>query len=252
MNLSAPYVATPGAAALPVHSAAAAPLVRLCGVGKTYAGAGAICTALEGFDLQVQRGEFVAICGQSGSGKSTVLNLLGGLDRPSTGEIWVDGQAVHALPERDLAHWRGVAVGIVFQFFQLMPSLSALENVMLPMDLAARWPGRERRSRAMALLARLGIAAQADKLPSFMSGGQQQRVAVARALANAPTLLLADEPTGNLDTRNTAALLDLLLELVADGQTLVMVTHDPAVLRRAHRTITLVDGRMADAEGRHV
>ena len=243
MNLSTPPVAM---------APAPAPLIRVCGVGKTYAGAGASCTALTGFDLQVQRGEFVAISGQSGSGKSTVLNLLGGLDRPSAGEIWVDGQAVHALPERDLARWRGRAVGIVFQFFQLMPSLSAVENVMLPMDLTARWPARERRRRALALLARLGIAEQADKLPSSMSGGQQQRVAVARALANAPALLLADEPTGNLDTRNAAALLDLFEELAAEGQTLVMVTHDPAVMRRVDRTVTLVDGRLAAVEACHV
>jgi putative ABC transport system ATP-binding protein len=228
---------------LPTPPASSAPLIRLSSVDKTYAGKGATCTALAGFNLQVERGEFVAISGQSGSGKSTVLNLLGGLDRPSAGEVWVDGQAVHAMPERDLARWRGRSVGIVFQFFQLMPSLSALENVMLPMDLAGRWPARERRGRAFSLLERLGIAGQTDKLPSAMSGGQQQRVAVARALANAPALLLADEPTGNLDTRSAAALLDLLDELVAQGQTLVMVTHDPAVLRRAHRTVTLVDGR---------
>ncbi|MTW05207.1 ATP-binding cassette domain-containing protein [Duganella ginsengisoli] len=232
-------------------------MIRLDGVSKTYAGNGAICNALSGFSLQVQPGEFVAITGQSGSGKSTVLNLLGGLDRPSTGEVWVDGQAVHALPERDLARWRGTAVGIVFQFFQLMPALSAVENVMLPMDLAGKWPARERRARALSLLARLGIQEQADKLPSAMSGGQQQRVAVARALANAPALLLADEPTGNLDSQNASALLDLLDELVADGQTLVMVTHDPAVLRRAHRTVTLVDGHAVGAldgaaEVRHV
>ncbi|WP_195763825.1 ABC transporter ATP-binding protein [Pseudoduganella rivuli] len=236
----------------PAGSPSPGPLIRLAGAGKTYAGNGATCTALSGFSLQVARGEFVAVTGQSGSGKSTVLNLLGGLDRPSTGEVWVDGQAVHALPERDLARWRGRAVGIVFQFFQLMPSLTAVENVMLPMDLAGCWPARERRGRALALLERLDIPEQADRLPGAMSGGQQQRVAVARALANAPALLLADEPTGNLDTRNAAALLDLLDELVADGQTLVMVTHDPAVLRRAHRTVTLVDGRMVDErEVRH-
>jgi putative ABC transport system ATP-binding protein len=222
-------------------------LIQLAGVRKTYHGAGVTCTALAGLDLQVQRGEFVAISGPSGSGKSTVLNLLGGLDRPSAGEVWVGGQAIHALPERDLARWRGRAVGIVFQFFQLMPSLSAVENVMLPMDLAGCWPARERRRRALALLDRLGLREQAHKLPSAMSGGQQQRVAVARALANEPALLLADEPTGNLDTRSAADLLDLLDELVAEGQTLVMVTHDPAVLRRAHRTVTLVDGHAAGA-----
>jgi putative ABC transport system ATP-binding protein len=243
-------------APLPLHpplpGSAPQPLIRMAGAGKTYEGQGATCTALSGFSLHVAPGEFVAITGQSGSGKSTVLNLLGGLDRPSAGEVWVDGQAVHALPERDLARWRGRAVGIVFQFFQLMPALTAVENVMLPMDLANRWPARERRGRALALLARLGIQDQADKLPSAMSGGQQQRVAVARALANAPALLLADEPTGNLDTKNAAALLDILEELVADGQTLVMVTHDPAVLRRAHRTVTLIDGRAAGAvEVRH-
>ena len=240
------HPARPGEHAAP---ASPAPLIRLSGVDKTYAGKGATCTALAGFDLQVARGEFIAISGQSGSGKSTVLNLLGGLDRPSAGEVWIDGQAVHTLPERDLARWRGRAVGIVFQFFQLMPSLSAVENVMLPMDLAGRWPARERHGRALSLLTRLGIAEHADKLPSAMSGGQQQRVAVARALANDPALLLADEPTGNLDTRNAAALLDLLDELVAHGQTLVMVTHDPAVLRRAHRTVTLVDGRAVNGAG---
>jgi putative ABC transport system ATP-binding protein len=252
MNLSTDHAATPCAPVVAAHAASPAPLIRLCGVGKTYAGAGASCTALAGFDLQVRRGEFVAISGQSGSGKSTVLNLMGGLDRPSAGEIWIDGLAVHALSERALAQWRARAVGIVFQFFQLMPSLSAVENVMLPMDLTARWPARERRRRALALLARLGIAEQADKLPSCMSGGQQQRVAVARALANAPALLLADEPTGNLDTRNAAALLDLFDELVADGQTLVMVTHDPAVLRRVDRAVTLVDGHVSSVEARHV
>ncbi|WP_266182015.1 ABC transporter ATP-binding protein [Dyella humicola] len=229
------------------------PVIRLRGVNKTYAGGGATCVALADVDLQVFGGEFVAITGKSGSGKSTVLNLLGGLDRPSAGEVWVDGQALQVLSEQALARWRGRSVGIVFQFFQLMPTLSAVENVMLPMDLAGRWPAKERRKRAQALLDRLGVLPQADKLPSTMSGGQQQRVAVARALANAPALLLADEPTGNLDTHNASALLDLLGELVAEGQTLVMVTHDPSALRRVARTVTLEDGRVASCEeGRHV
>ncbi|AIF48831.1 ABC transporter ATP-binding protein [Dyella japonica] len=220
-------------------------MIRLRGVNKTYAGGSASCVALADVDLDVFGGEFVAITGKSGSGKSTVLHLLGGLDRPSAGEVWVGGQAVQALSEQALARWRGRSVGIVFQFFQLMPTLSAVENVMLPMDLAGCWPARERRKRALALLDRLDVLPQADKLPSTMSGGQQQRVAVARALANAPALLLADEPTGNLDTHNASALLDLLGELVAEGQTLVMVTHDPSVLRRAGRTVTLEDGRVA-------
>ncbi|XRD81634.1 ABC transporter ATP-binding protein [Dyella halodurans] len=225
-------------------------MIRLRGVNKTYAEGSARCIALADVDLQVFGGEFVAITGKSGSGKSTVLNLLGGLDRPSAGEVWVDGQALQALSERALAQWRGRSVGIVFQFFQLMPTLSALENVMLPMDLAGRWPAKERRQRAQALLDRLGVLPQSDKLPSTMSGGQQQRVAVARALANAPALLLADEPTGNLDTHNASALLDLLGELVAEGQTLVMVSHDPSVLRRAGRTVTLEDGRVIQREER--
>ena len=229
------------------------PVIRLRGVSKIYAGDSATCVALADIDLDVFRGEFVAITGKSGSGKSTVLNLLGGLDRPSAGEVWVDGRAVQALSERSLARWRGSSVGFVFQFFQLMPTLSGVENVMLPMDLAAHWPAQERRNRALALLDRLGVLAQANKLPSTMSGGQQQRVAVARALANAPALLLADEPTGNLDSHNASSLLDLLGELVAEGQTLVMVTHDPSVLRRAARIVTLEDGRLTvREEGCHV
>ena len=224
------------------------PVIRLRGVSKTYAGASATCVALTDVDLEVSRGEFVAITGKSGSGKSTMLNLLGGLDRPSAGEVWVDGNAVQALSERSLARWRGRSVGIVFQFFQLLPTLTGVENVMLPMDLAAHWPAKERRKRALALLDRLGVLAEANKLPSTMSGGQQQRVAVARALANAPALLLADEPTGNLDSHNASALLDLLGELVAEGQTLVMVTHDPSVLRRAARIVTLEDGRVSARE----
>ena len=224
------------------------PVIRLRGVNKTYATGSATCVALADVDLDVFAGEFVAITGKSGSGKSTVLNLLGGLDRPTAGEVWVDGQAMKTLSEQALARWRGRSVGIVFQFFQLMPMLSAVENVMLPMDLAGRWPASERRQRALALLDRLGVQAQADKLPTAMSGGQQQRVAVARALANAPALLLADEPTGNLDSYNASALLDLLGELVAEGQTLVMVTHDPSVLRQVDRTVTLEDGRVASRE----
>lgn len=224
------------------------PVIRLRGVSKTYAGGGATCIALADVDLEVFRGEFVAITGKSGSGKSTVLNLLGGLDRPSVGEVWIDGQALQALSEQSLARWRGRSVGIVFQFFQLMPTLSGVENVMLPMDLAAHWPAKERRKRALTLLDRLGVLAEANKLPSTMSGGQQQRVAVARALANAPALLLADEPTGNLDSHNASALLDLLDELVAEGQTLVMVTHDPSVLCRAARIVTLEDGCVSARE----
>jgi len=156
----------------------------------------------------------------------------------------VGGTAVHALSERAKSQWRGRAVGIVFQFFQLLPTLTAVENVMLPMDFCGTWPGRERRGRALALLKRLGVADQANKLPATLSGGQQQRVAVARALANAPAVLLADEPTGNLDSRTSEAMMDVLAGLVREGQTIVMVTHEQAVIQHASRTVTLVDGRI--------
>jgi len=223
--------------------------IELRGVGKTFPAPAGAFHALSGVDLSVRRGEFVAIVGQSGSGKSTLLNLLGGIDRPSRGEIMIDGHALHAMSERQLSAWRGRSVGIVFQFFQLLPTLTSAENVMLPMDFAARWPARERRPRALELLARLGVADQADKLPGALSGGQQQRVALARALANAPALLLADEPTGNLDSRTAQSLLQLLGDLVAEGQTVVMVTHERAALSHASRTVTLADGHIVANEG---
>ena len=236
-------------------------LITLRQVSKTYPAAAGPFTALQDLSLEIARGEFMAIVGQSGSGKSTLLNLLAGIDRPSQGELIVAGQALHQLSEARLSAWRGRGVGIVFQFFQLLPTLTALENVMLPMDFCQRWPAAERRGRAQRLLAQLGVAEQADKFPAALSGGQQQRVAVARALANEPPLLLADEPTGNLDSRNAESLLQILGGLVREqGLTVVMVTHERAALRQATRSITLVDGRLqaevqaevqADAEALH-
>ncbi|MEP6938558.1 MAG: ABC transporter ATP-binding protein [Rudaea sp.] len=226
----------------------AGPVVALRAVGRRYATPAGEFHALRDVDLEVQRGEFVAIVGQSGSGKSTLLNLLAGIDRPSAGEANVVGQPLHMMSETALSAWRGRAVGIVFQFFQLLPTLTAAENVMLPMDFARRWPAQERRPRALALLERLGIADQADKLPAALSGGQQQRVAVARALANAPTLLLADEPTGNLDSHTAQELLGVLSGLVEEGQTIVMVTHEAAAVRHAARSVTLRDGRVVARE----
>ncbi|HVT40154.1 MAG TPA: ABC transporter ATP-binding protein [Gemmatimonadaceae bacterium] len=225
------------------------PVISMRGVTKTYRGAVEPFTALADVSLTITRGEFVVVVGQSGSGKSTLLGLLSGIDRPTRGEVIVDGTAVHALPERAISAWRGRAVGIVFQFFQLLPTLTAAENVMLPMDFCGMWPPRERRERAVTLLERLGVADQVDKLPASLSGGQQQRVAVARALANSPALLLADEPTGNLDSRTSAAMLELLAGLVQDGslQTLVMVTHERGAQRFASRTVTLEDGRIVPA-----
>jgi putative ABC transport system ATP-binding protein len=233
----------------PVTASQPQPLIQLRAVGKQYPGGAGMFTALADIDLNITRGEFVVMVGQSGSGKSTLLNLLAGVDRPSSGEIHIDQQPLHSLTERALSHWRGRAVGIVFQFFQLLPTLTAAENVMLPMDFCDQWPSRERRARAMDLLQRLGVADQADKFPAALSGGQQQRVAVARALANAPPILLADEPTGNLDSRNSDALLGILAELARSGQTIVMATHERSAMRQASRTLTLVDGRITDDSG---
>lgn len=228
----------------PNTSTVASPLIVFRGVSKQYPSAAGAFTALVEVDLEIGRGEFVAVVGDSGSGKSTLLSLVAGIDRPSAGEVIVNGTSVHALSESAMSAWRGGAVGIVFQFFQLLPSLSVAENVMLPMDFCDRWPARERRARAMALLDAVGVADQADKLPSRLSGGQQQRVAIARALANDPPLLLADEPTGNLDSRTSDAVLALFSGIVADGRTVVLVTHAPSAMAHAHRAITIADGRV--------
>ena len=224
-----------------------APLIALRAVSKDHPTPAGPFAAVADVSLEVAHGELVAVVGQSGSGKSTLLNLVAGIDRPTRGEVWVGGTAVHRLAERDMARWRGRSVGVVFQFFQLLPTLTAIENVMLPMDFCNAWPPRERHARALALLERLGVADQADKLPATLSGGQQQRVAVARALANAPAVLLADEPTGNLDSRNAAAILELFASLAEGGQTVVMATHDAGVHRVATRTVAIADGRLADA-----
>jgi putative ABC transport system ATP-binding protein len=222
------------------------PLIVLRDVTKTFPAAAGPFTALADVSLTIDAGEFVVVVGQSGSGKSTLLALLAGIDRPTRGEVHVGATAVHALSERDMSAWRGGAVGIVFQFFQLLPTLTAAENVMLPMDFTNAWPSAERRSRALALMDRLGVADQANKLPSTLSGGQQQRIAVARALANEPSVLLADEPTGNLDSRTADSMLDLMAGLVRDGQTIVMVTHERSARRVASRTITLADGYVVE------
>jgi putative ABC transport system ATP-binding protein len=223
------------------------PFIVMRGVSKTYPGAAGGFNALSDVDLEIQKGEFVAVVGQSGSGKSTLLSLLSGIDRPTSGEVHVDGTAVHALSESRMSTWRGKAVGIVFQFFQLLPTLTAVENVMLPMDFANGLPARQRRPRAGDLLEKLGVADQSDKLPSTMSGGQQQRVAVARALANGPSVLLADEPTGNLDSKTAQSMLEVLAQISREGQTVVMVTHDSRAREFASRTVTLVDGRVAQS-----
>lgn len=218
------------------------PHIDLRSVTKSYPAAGGSFTALANVSLSIDKGEFVVVVGQSGSGKSTLLSLLSGIDRATSGEVYVGGTAVHSLPERAISAWRGRAVGIVFQFFQLLPTLSVAENVMLPMDFCGVWPASERYDRAMDLLERLGVADQAAKLPSTLSGGQQQRVAVARALANEPAVILADEPTGNLDSKTAHAMLTLIAGLVSEGQTVVMATHEQSARQYASRTVTIADG----------
>ncbi len=219
-------------------------LIDLRDVVKTYETEAGGLTVLKDVSLRVHKGELVGVVGPSGSGKSTLLNMITGIDRPSDGEVFVSGEAVHTLSENQLARWRGRNVGVIFQFFQLLPTLTILENVMLPMDFCNVYKGRERKERAMHLLEQVGIADQAHKLPSALSGGQQQRAAIARALANDPPLLVGDEPTGNLDTATADQVFALFEELVDQGKTLVIVTHDLSLSERMGRVLHLLDGRI--------
>lgn len=230
------------------RNAHAGQLIELQAVTKTYFVGGRDFAALEGVTLTVAAGEFVAVVGKSGSGKSTLLNLIAAIDRPSSGEVHVGGEDLNRLDESRLALFRGRTVGVVFQFFQLLPTLTVLENTMLPMDFCGTFAPREARARALALLEQVGIVEQAGKLPSALSGGQQQRAAIARALANDPPLLVADEPTGNLDTHTAEAVLALLGELSRAGKTVLMVTHERDLAGRVDRVIRLVDGRVESDE----
>jgi putative ABC transport system ATP-binding protein len=220
------------------------PLIDLRQVVKTYEGLAGEVVALKGIDLQVRPGEFLAVTGKSGSGKTTLVNMITGLDRSTAGEIWVDGTPVHRLGVEKAARWRGQRVGVVFQSFELLPSLSVLHNVMLPMGFARRDSVRKRRERAIHLLEQVQIAGHAHKPPTAISGGQQQRVAIARAMANDPPILVADEPTGSLDSATAGAVLQVFERLAAQGKTIVLVTHDQDIARKATRTITLADGKI--------
>jgi putative ABC transport system ATP-binding protein len=217
-------------------------MISLQRLNKSYQTPAGLFAALNGIDLEIGTGEFVAIVGKSGSGKSTLLNLIGGIDRPSSGSVVVDGASIPEMSESRLAAWRGLTLGFIFQFFQLLPTLTAAENVMLPMDFRRTVAARERRRRALDLLDRVGIAGEADKLPAALSGGQQQRVAIARALANDPPVILADEPTGNLDSHTGAAIFRLLGDLVKQGKTVVVVTHERDLNGLISRTVELSDG----------
>ncbi len=222
-----------------------APIVCVRDVTKRFPAGESEVTVLKGVSLNIYPGEFVAIVGPSGNGKSTLLNMITGIDHPSEGQVIVTGESVHTMSENELAIWRGEHLGIIFQFFQLLPALSLLKNVMLPMDLVKKLPRRDRVERATALLDLVGLADQAHKLPSQVSGGQQQRAAIARALANDPPLLVADEPTGNLDSTTAENVFQLFLKLVADGKTLVMVTHSRTLAARGSRVVEIRDGVIA-------
>jgi len=221
-------------------------LIELRNVTKIYKTAAGEFPALKGVDLMVKGGEFVAVIGKSGSGKSTMINMMTGIDKPTRGEVAIGGTVLNDMKEGQLAQWRGRNLGVIFQFFQLLPTLTAIENIMLPMDFVNMYDKRERPERAMYLLELVGLADEAHKVPSTLSGGQQQRVAIARALANDPHVLMADEPTGNLDSKTANQIFHLFEELVDRGKTIVMVTHDNDLAGRVTRAITMADGEIIE------
>lgn len=222
-------------------------VIRLTDVHKTYVTPAGRFEALKGINLRIEKGELVMIVGKSGSGKSTLLNMLTGIDRPTTGDINIGTSELHGMSENEMSHWRGQNVGIVFQFFQLLPTLTTVENVMLAMDFSRTIPVDQRKKRSLELLERVGIAGQANKLPAFLSGGEQQRTALARALANDPPILVADEPTGNLDSETAGNIFELLQSQSAAGKTVIIVTHDRDLTSRANRVIRLTDGKIVEA-----
>jgi putative ABC transport system ATP-binding protein len=222
------------------------PIIEIQDVVKRFPVGDAEITILDGVSLTIRKGEVVSVIGPSGSGKSTLLNMMTGIDRPSSGEIRVAGCPIHAMSEGQLAAWRGQYVGIIFQFFQMLPTLSLLDNVVLPMELAGKYSSRERPARAAHLLETVGLAAQMHKLPGAVSGGEQQRAAIARALANDPPLLVGDEPTGNLDSRTSNDILELFRQVAGQGKTLVMVTHSQEMAARAPRVIEIRDGKISN------
>jgi len=222
------------------------PIIDLRDVHKYYNTAIVDYHALNCIDLQIEAGEFVSIIGKSGSGKSTLLNMITGIDHPTSGEVYVNGTGVHELNENRMARWRGKNLGIVFQFFQLLPTISVIENIMLPMDFCRTYPMREREPRALELLELVELADHAYKLPTALSGGQQQRVAIARALANDPPVVIADEPTGNLDSKTADSVFELFNNLVSQGKTIIVVTHDSGLAKRTHRTALIADGEIVN------
>lgn len=223
-------------------------IVNLVDITKNFPVGDREINVLKGISFDVEPGEFLSIVGPSGNGKSTLLNMITGIDRPTSGEVIVTGREIHNMSENKLAAWRGQHVGIVFQFFQMLPALSLAQNIMLPMDFAKKYSRTEKRERAMELLEIVELADQAGKLPGMVSGGQQQRAAVARALANDPEIIVADEPTGNLDTRTANNIFELFQKLADQGKTLIMVTHNKDLSRRVPRVVEIIDGKITRDE----
>ena len=234
-------------------ASASTSIIALDATGKSYAvRGGQTCHALRAVSLGITPGEYVAVLGKSGSGKSTLLNLIAGLDRPSAGKLRVAGMDLSGAGENALALWRGENIGVVFQFFQLLPTLTIVENIILAMEFVGKIAKPARQARALELLQLVGLSDQAHKLPSMLSGGQQQRAAIARALANDPPIILADEPTGNLDSETAADINALFEQLVAQGKTLVVVTHDANLAQAAERVIELRDGAVISDRAREL
>jgi putative ABC transport system ATP-binding protein len=227
-------------------SEAATSAIFLQDVVKTYVNAAGSFTALKGIDLSIDYGQFVALVGKSGSGKSTLLNMLTGIDHPTSGQVCIGGEDIYSMSESERALWRGLNVGIVFQFFQLLPTLTLLENTILPMDYCNVYPYAERPQRAMTLLEMVGLGDHAHDLPANVSNGQQQAAAIARSLATDPPIIVADEPTGNLDTKSAAVVIRVFRELAAAGKTILIVTHDPSLTSRVDRTLVISDGELVD------
>lgn len=221
-------------------------LIELNNVTKSFTLASGTFQALKKVSLQIPKGQLIAITGKSGSGKSTLLNIIAGIDKPTQGSVSINEVHVEKLSESALATWRGKNIGVVFQFFQLLPTLTILENVMLPMDFCNSYPKRERRERALALLEQVNIVEQADKLPSTLSGGQQQRAAIARALANDPPVIIADEPTGNLDSQTATSIFELFAALARSGKTVIIVTHEKDFSSYFENVIAIADGEIVN------
>lgn len=221
-------------------------LIELSNVTKTFSVASGAFHALRDVSLKISKGKLIAITGKSGSGKSTLINIITGIDKPTEGSVSINGMRVDKLSESELASWRGKNIGIVFQFFQLLPTLTIIENVMLPMDFCNSYPKKERKERALALLEQVNIKEQADKFPSALSGGQQQRAAIARALANDPPVIVADEPTGNLDSQTASSIFELFAALTKSGKTVIVVTHEKDFSEYFERSIAIADGKIVN------